>query len=324
MENLAPRPENAQPLTAVQVSELVGGKLQAPDPSVQIDSVTEFSRAGQGQASFLSADWQRKAQELLDRCRAELVFTPPDLALPEGLTSAVVRVPNPALAAALLAQHFDLARPRACGIHDQAEVHASAKIGTGVTLHRGVHVGPDCQVGAGTVLHPGVVLYAGTILGNACVVHANSVIGSDGFGYVWSGQAHQKVPQQGVVKIGDGVEIGACSTIDCGTFGATEIGAGCIIDNQVQIGHNCKLGRFVVLCAQVGISGSTEIGDGAVLGGRAASSGHLRIGAGVRMAGAAVATKDIPDGKTVGGYPAWDLTLEKRALAKIRALARHR
>jgi UDP-3-O-[3-hydroxymyristoyl] glucosamine N-acyltransferase len=323
MEYLAPVPGNAQPLSAEEVADLVGGAVQG-QAEVQIQGVADLASAGPRQATFLSAQASAEVITALNQSRAGLILVRPDDSLPssKNFQAGIVRVENAALAAALLAQHFDLARPRATGVHDQADVHPRAKIGVGVTIYRGVFVGAGCVVGPGCVLHSGVVLYPGTILGSGCIIHANSVLGSDGFGYVWSGETHQKVPQQGYVQIGDGVEIGACTTIDCGTFGATEIGDGCIIDNQVQIGHNCKIGRLVVLCAQVGLSGSTEIGDGAMLAGRAASSGHLRIGAGVRMAGAAVATKDIADGRTVGGYPAWDLHLEKRALAKIRALAR--
>jgi UDP-3-O-[3-hydroxymyristoyl] glucosamine N-acyltransferase len=244
--------------------------------------------------------------------------------LPAGLLAvpARIQVARPDLAAALLAQHFELAVPRWIGIHERAFVDPSAEVDPSCTIQAGAWIGPGCKVGAGCVLHPNVVLEAGTQLGPGCEIGANSVLGADGFGYVWSGQKHEKVPQQGSVCIGAGVEIGACTTIDRGTYGPTVIGDGCILDNQVQVAHNCRLGRFVVLCAQVGLAGSTEVGDGAVLGGRAATVGHLRVGAGVRMAGASVATKDVPDGTTVAGYPAWDIKKENRVIARIRRLIR--
>lgn len=317
MEFRAPASENARPLRATEVAELLHGTLEG-DADTVIDAVSGLATASASQASY----WLPRAAA--EGCTAGLVLTPESEELPDAITArpSRLRVARPDLAAALLAQHFDLARPRWTGVHDCAFVDPSAQLGEGCTVHAGAWIGPDCVLGAGCEIHPNVVIEAGTTMGPGCTVHANSVLGADGFGYVWSGSKHEKVPQQGVVQVGAGVEIGACTTIDRGTYGATVIGDGCILDNQVQVGHNCALGRFVVLCAQVGLAGSTTVGDGAVLGGRAASSGHLHIGAGVRMAGAAVATKDIPDGLIVGGYPAWELKSETRAIARLRRLIR--
>lgn len=321
MEYRAPAPENAAPLSAAQIAQMSGGEVEGK-ADISVVGVQSLADAGPEHAVYLAPRATREVLAAFADCQAGLVFAAPETDLNFGEERAVVRVAQPALAAALLSQHFYLAQPRLTGIHEHAEVHETARIGNGVTLHRGVVVGPESEIGDGCVLHPGVVVYPEVKIGAGSTVHANSVIGSDGFGYEWSGQCHEKVPQIGGVVIGRGVEIGSCTTIDRGTFGATVIGDGCIVDNQVQIGHNCKLGRFVVLCAQVGLSGSTEVGDGAILGGRAATVGHLRIGAGVRMAGAAVATKDIEDGATVGGYPAWDIRMEQRMQARIRRMAK--
>jgi UDP-3-O-[3-hydroxymyristoyl] glucosamine N-acyltransferase len=317
MEFRAPVPENAAPLTASAVAAMIGGQLDGAEDAA-VRGVSSLALATADELGY----WKKGAAEVATN--AGVVLVPLDSELPEAVAQAAarIRVAAPDLAAALVAQHFDLARPRWVGVHNRAFVDPRAEIGPGCTIHAGAWVGPDCRVGAGCELHPNVVLEAGTVLGDGCTVHANSVLGADGFGYVWSGEKHEKVPQQGTVEVGPGVEIGACSTIDRGTYGPTVIGPGCIIDNQVQVGHNCVLEPFVVLCAQVGLAGSTAVGAGAVLGGRAASAGHLRIGAGVQMAGAAVATKDIPDGQVVGGYPAWELGNEKRVIARIRRLIR--
>jgi UDP-3-O-[3-hydroxymyristoyl] glucosamine N-acyltransferase len=323
MEFRAPAPENAAPLSAAQVASMLGGKVDG-DAEVKITSVSGLATAQADAASY----WLPRTA--VDTCSAGIVLVLPgdaaaDLpAMPQVLqrVPARIEVARPDLAAALLAQYFELAVPRWIGIHERAFVDPTAEIGSGCTIHAGAWIGPGCKIGAGCVLHPNVVLEAGTVLGPGCEIGANSVLGADGFGYVWSGEKHEKVPQQGSVCIGAGVEIGACSTVDRGTYGPTIIGDGCILDNQVQVAHNCRLGRFVVLCAQVGLAGSTEVGDGAVFGGRAATVGHLRVGAGVRMAGASVATKDVPDGTTVAGYPAWDIKKETRAIARIRRLIR--
>lgn len=317
MEFRAPAPENARPLRADEVAAMLQGTLDGAADTM-IESVSGLASAGPQQASY----WLPRTA--VASCEAALVLVPEGAELPDEVTArpARIAVARPDLAAALLAQHFDLARERWTGVHERAFVDPSAQLGDGCIVHAGAWIGPNCVLGAGCEIHPNAVLEAGTVMGAGCTVHANSVLGADGFGYVWSGSQHEKVPQQGIVQVGDGVEIGACTTIDRGTYGATVIGDGCILDNQVQVGHNCVLGRFVVLCAQVGLAGSTSIGEGALLGGRAASSGHLHIGAGVRMAGAAVATKDIPNGLTVGGYPAWELKSETRAIARLRRLIR--
>ena len=318
MEFRAPAPEHTQPLTAAEIAAKLGGTVMG-DPQRAVAGVQGLATANSEQAAY----WTPGTE--IEQCEAGLVLVPAGIdALPYAVQaiSTRIEVARPDLAAALLAQHFDLARPRWVGIHERAVVDPRAQLGEACTVHAGAWIGPDCVLGKACVIHPNVVLEAGTVLGDGCIVHANSVLGADGFGYVWSGERHEKVPQQGSVQLGHGVEIGACTTIDRGTYGPTVIGDGCILDNQVQIGHNCQLGRFVVLCAQVGLAGSTIVGDGAVLGGRAASVGHLRIGAGARMAGAAVATKDIADGATVGGYPAWDLKNETRVLARLRRMIR--
>jgi len=135
-------------------------------------------------------------------------------------------------------------------------------------------------------------------------VHSGARLGADGFGYVWDGGAHRKVPQVGGVRLGADVEVGANTTIDRGSIGDTVVGDGSKIDNLVQIGHNCRIGRHVIIVSQVGISGSTRVGDGAVLGGQAGVQGHIEIGAGARVGGQAGVTASVAPGETVSGYPA--------------------
>jgi UDP-3-O-[3-hydroxymyristoyl] glucosamine N-acyltransferase len=159
-------------------------------------------------------------------------------------------------------------------------------------------------VGAGTVLHPHVTLYDGTVVGERCVVHSGARLGADGFGFVPDASGLRKVPQVGGCRIGDDVEVGANTTIDRGSIGDTVVGDGTKIDNLVQVGHNCRLGRHVVVVSQVGISGSTRVGDGAVLGGQAGVQGHIEIGAGARIGAQAGVTASVPAGATVSGYPA--------------------
>jgi UDP-3-O-[3-hydroxymyristoyl] glucosamine N-acyltransferase len=130
------------------------------------------------------------------------------------------------------------------------------------------------------------------------------VIGSDGFGYETAEGVHTKIDQVGSVEIGDDVEIGACVAVDRARFGKTRIGAGTKVDNLVQIAHNVRIGRNCLIVSQVGISGSTRIGDGVIMAGRSGTHGHITINDRAVVTGNAVATKDIPGGQKVSGYPA--------------------
>ena len=182
-------------------------------------------------------------------------------------------------------------------------------------------VGARCEVGADAVLHPHVTLYDGVTVGARSIVHSGARLGSDGFGFVPEGGGLRKVPQVGGCVVGEDVEIGANTTIDRGSIGDTVVGPGTKIDNLVQIGHNCRIGRSVIIVSQVGISGSTKVGDGAVLGGQAGVQGHIEIGAGAKVGGQAGVTASVPAGVTVSGYPARPHREALRAQAALFKLA---
>lgn len=234
----------------------------------------------------------------------------------------LLRAENPRLAfARALAYFHDAPRPapgahpRAC-VHENAEVHAQASIGAcavveqgacigaGTVLHAGAYVGANARIGAQCILHPNSTVLQNCVLGDRVTLHSGSVIGADGFGYVLHQGEHVKVPQVGRVVIGSDVEIGAGTTVDRATLGDTVIGDGTKIDNQVQVGHNCRIGRGVIICGSVGISGSCTIGDYAVLAGQAGVSDHITIGARAIIGGKAGVTRDVPEGKFYSGMPA--------------------
>jgi UDP-3-O-[3-hydroxymyristoyl] glucosamine N-acyltransferase len=191
-----------------------------------------------------------------------------------------------------------------------AYVGPGAKIGARTILHAGARVLDCAEVGEGCVLWPGAVVRERCILGNRVVLQPNAVIGSDGFGFAFDlegdggGPMHRKVPQAGIARVEDDVEVGACSCVDRATLGETVIGRGTKIDNLVQVGHNVRVGPLCLLVAQCGISGSTELGQGVILAGQVGVVGHLRIGDGARIGAQAGVPHDVPDGETVTGYPA--------------------
>ncbi len=170
------------------------------------------------------------------------------------------------------------------------------------------------------VLYPHVVIYDGVVLGNRVIVHGNAVLGADGFGYRFQEGRHIKVPQFGTVEIEDDVEIGACTTIDRGTFQATRIGKGTKIDNLVMIGHNCQIGRHNLFVSQVGIAGSTDTGDYVVLAGQVGIADHLHIADGTQIGARAGVHKDSAPGERLLGTPARPEREAKRILLSLDRL----
>lgn len=209
------------------------------------------------------------------------------------------------------------------GVHPRAFVEegvargAGTRVGPGAVLERGVKVGRDCDILAN------VTIYAGTVLGDRVVVQSGAVLGATGFGYVRNVETGEYVPfpQQGTLEIGDDVEIGANTTIDRGALGQTKIGRGTKIDNLVHIGHNCVIGRDVVIAAQTGISGSSVVGDGAVIGGQVGIGDHAMIGEGVVLgSGSGVLShkKLRGPGQVFWGIPAQPLREYLQGLARLR------
>ena len=216
--------------------------------------------------------------------------------------------------------HPEAAMGKDVTIYPFAFVGARAKVGDGSHIFPGVYLGEDCEVGEGCVLYPNSVLMAGTVLGKNCVLHAGVVLGADGFGFARSGAGIQKIPQIGVTRIGDEVEIGANSCVDRAALGATAVGDRTKIDNLVQIGHNVSLGRECFIVSQVGISGSTKVGDAVTMAGQVGVAGHLSIGNNVTIGPQSGVGKDIAEGVTCGGSPCVDGRTFMRTLAVMPKL----
>jgi UDP-3-O-[3-hydroxymyristoyl] glucosamine N-acyltransferase len=182
------------------------------------------------------------------------------------------------------------------------------------------YVGDDCVLGEGCRLFPNVTLYARSVLGKRVRIHAGTVVGADGFGYVFDAGAHRKVPQVGHVILHDDVELGANVTIDRAALGATVIGRGTKIDNLVQIAHNVSIGEHCIVVAQVGIAGSTKIGNYVTLAGQVGIAGHLRIADKVTIAAQSGVMNHIPEGQKWMGSPAQPDRVTKRQLLAIERL----
>ncbi len=300
--------------TLGELAELVGGEVVG-DASVAIKAVAPIDTAGGGDLTFIT---NRKYLAQLETTAAAAVLA--DRPLPRADIAYLVCA-NPYLAFARILEHLNPAPAQPGVVLEGAHVAADAHLGQRVTVYPGASIASGCVIGDDCVIHANVVLYPGVRVGEGCLLHAGAVvregcrlgkrvilqpgavIGSDGFGFAPDGERYHKIPQVGTVELGDDVEIGACSCVDRAVMGVTRIGAGCKIDNLVQIGHNVSVGEHTVMASQTGISGSCVIGRHCTFGGQSAVAGHLKVGDNLTVGGRGGVTGSIEGNQVVSGLP---------------------
>lgn len=324
--------------TVEELAALCGATVLAGDPRAAIQGAANLDEAGPGQLTFIASP---KQAARLAAARADAVIVPRAMQAVADGQAALLGVDDPEMAfIACLARLYPQDRP-APGIDAKADVapdaviHPEAFVGPFVTvgrrtrigarcvLHPGSRIGAEVSIGDDCVLHPNVVLYDGVVLGERVIVHAGTVIGSDGFGYKFRGGAHVKFPQVGTVVIGSDVEIGANTCIDRAALGATRIGNGTKIDNQVHIAHNVRIGAHALLLGQVGIGGSTVIEDHAILASQSGVSDHVTVGAQAVVLAQAGVTKNVAPREQVMGFPAASRREALHEMAALHRIAGH-
>lgn len=303
--------------TLSELADYVHGKVVG-DGQVVIDKVASIDEAGPGAITFLAN--RRYQQFLLTSSASAIIVSAGVVKNPRAQPGrGYLETSNPYLAFAKILQLFNPPARQSRQVSALATIDASASIGAEVTAFPHVFVAERVKVGNRTVLYPGVFLGAGSEVGEDCVLHANvvvredcrvgnrvilhpgAVVGSDGFGYAREGGARVKIPQVGIVKIEDDVEIGANTTIDRATLGQTVIARGTKIDNLVQIAHNVTIGENSVIAAQAGIAGSTRIGNNVTLAGQVGVVNHIQIGDGATIGPQSGVPQSVAAGAVLSG-----------------------
>ncbi len=289
------------------------------DGDVVITGVATLEEAAEGDLSFLT---NAKYYSLAKKSRASALIVGPDS---PPLQSNLLKNKNPYLTFAKAIELFFTRPVKSRGIHPTAFVSDTARIGNGVSIGAFTYVGDraiiedntiiqeNCTihdqavVGAGTLIHSGSRIREQVQIGSRCIIHNNVVIGSDGFGFAKDNEGRWfKIPQVGTVVIEDDVEIGAGTTIDRATLGATRVARGAKIDNLVQIGHGSTVGEDSLICAQVGLAGSTRVGKRVVLAGQVGAAGHLSIEDDAVVTAQSGVGENISPGSVVSGSPAFN------------------
>ncbi len=323
------------PFTLAQMAALVGG-VCVGEPETLLSGIANVEEAEPGDLVF-AENARYLANALHSPAAAALApsgVDPTDLPISKPL----ILVSNPRLAFVQALEAFAPPSRAPVGIHPSAQISVEARLGAEVrigahvtvsarvtlgdrvVLWPGVFIGEDCVIGDDTIVYPNAVLYHAVTVGKRCILHAGCVIGADGFGFIPVGPSLRKVPQLGVVEIGDEVEVGANTCIDRAKTGATVLGSGTKLDNLVQVGHNVRVGVSCILVSQAGIAGSVTVGNGVVLGGQAGVKDHVTIGDKAQVGAQGGVTGNVEAGSIVSGYPARPHRQKMRELAAAAAL----
>lgn len=318
-------------LTLRELGERLGGRI-AGDPEVVIAGVNALEAAGEGEIGFAEKPGYAPQVGASNASAVVVGEDFPELpgrnllrvARPRETFIQIVRLFHPEQTApagvhpsAVLADNVTLAEGVA--IAECVVVREGARIGRNTVIESNSHVGRDVTIGEDCRIGPNVTLLHGVRVGNRIRIDPGTVIGREGFGYVWVGDRHLKVPQVGSVQIDDDVDVGCNCCVDRATFGVTRVRRGTKIDNQVQVGHNDDIGEDTIIVSQVGLSGSVKVGKRVILAGQVGTTDHIEIGDGAVVGGATAVTKDVKPGETVWGYPSRPM---QKVLKELASLAR--
>jgi len=326
--------------TAALIAEFLKGSVEG-NPEATVNDISKIEEGKPGTLSFLA---NPKYEKFIYDTQSTIVIVNADFQPQKDISATLVRVKNAYESFAALLRLYDQSKPRKSGVSKMASISETASLGKelyvgdftvvaenttlgdGVQVYPQVYVGDNVKIGEGTILHPGVKVYEGCEIGANCVIHAGAVIGGDGFGFAPNQENnYEKVPQVGKVIIEDHVEVGANTTVDRATIGATILRKGVKLDNLIMIGHNVEIDENTVIAAQSGISGSTKVGKNCMFGGQVGLIGHINIASGVKIAAQSGISKDVKEeGMVIQGSPAFEFGPYQRSYLLFRNLPKIR
>ena len=322
--------------TAEMLAALIGGTVDG-DPKAAVSTFAKIEEGHPGALSFLA---NPKYTHYIYDTQSSIVLVADTFVPERPVQATMIRVADPygavtklmGMAAAAMTQHpVGIEQPsyiaEDVAIDKETYVGAFAYIGKGAVIGRGAKIYPQVYVGNGavigedTVLYPGSRVYPGCHIGARCIIHAGVVIGADGFGFAPDSEGvYHKIPQMGIVEIGDDVEIGANTTVDRATMGATRVGRGTKLDNLIQVAHNVTVGEHTVVAAQAGIAGSAHVGSHCMVGGQVGIAGHIAVGDRTQIGAQSGVPNTVAPGSRIMGSPAVPAGEFARQAAYIRRL----
>lgn len=307
--------------TIQQIADVLEGTVEG-NPDTELSKLSKIEEGTAGSISFLS---NLKYTPYIYSTKASAVIVNNDFKAEQELHTTLIRVEDSYQAFSKLLEYYQMAKMSKTGIQQPSFIHETASYGDGfyleafayvsenVTIGENakifsqVHIGQNVTIGDHCIIHSGAKIMSDTVIGNHVVINAGCVIGADGFGFMpLEDGSYKKVPQTGIVIIEDHVDIGALTTIDRATLGATVIKKGVKLDNQIQIAHNVEVGENTVIAAQTGIAGSAKIGKSCRIGGQVGVAGHITIGDNVGIQAQSGVGKKIKSGENVQGSPAFN------------------
>jgi UDP-3-O-[3-hydroxymyristoyl] glucosamine N-acyltransferase len=308
---------------AEEIARFLHGEIIG-DPEVAVSNVTRIEEGKAGTLAFLS---NPKYENFLYTSEASVILVNEDFVPKHPYTATLIRVRDSYQAFAELLQMVEQMRfntktgiEQPSFIHETAVIHddiyfgafayagKNTVVGKRVKIYPQAYIGNNVVIGDDCIIYSGAKIYDDTKIGARCIIHSGAVIGSDGFGFAPQADGtYKKIPQLGIVTLEDDVEIGANTTIDCGTMDSTIIRKGVKLDNLIMVGHNCEIGENTVVAAQCGFAGSSKVGKNCKLGGQVGLAGHLAVGDNVQIGAQSGVTKDIKSNEIVLGSPVTEL-----------------
>lgn len=322
------------------IAKFLNGEVVG-DENISVSNVSKIEEGKPGTLAFLA---NLKYENFIYTTNASVVLVNKNFVPREKVNATLIKVDDAYQAFASLLELYTQARASVKrGIEQPSFIHETAvvsddiylgafayigknaKVGSNTKIYPQVFIGENVTIGSDCILYAGVKIYDDSVIGDRCILHSGVVIGSDGFGFApLENGTYKKIPQIGNTVLEDDVEIGANTTIDCGTMGSTIIRKGVKIDNLVQIAHNCEVGENTVIAAQTGMAGTSKVGKNCKFGGQVGLAGHLTIGDNVFIGAQSGIAKSVNSNQTLLGSPAIEIKDAIKALTVYKNLPKLR